>query len=152
MGSRFFTNDHDNIFKKGSVFQFNFDMISCICHKKNRIEYFKSHGVIVRKKLSPILSKYIELAAKKQQIEVNGFHLSTGAHSDTVPFHLRNFDAIDITTRAASLYTHTKHDTLDKIDPKILVNTCDLAKNTILMIDNDYKMLCENNEIVCEMK
>jgi len=152
MGSRVFVNDFEQIFAKGRVFQFNFDMISCASHKFNRIEYFRSYGLVIRKKSAPLLSKYLLHAAKNEKIIVKGLHLSTGAHTDTVPFHLRNYNAIDITTGAASLYTHTVKDTPEKVDCNILFNTCRLLRETISMIDIDYKILCENQEIESEMK
>jgi len=65
-------------------------------------------------------------------------HLSSGAHSDTVPFRLRKYDTIDITTGAASLYAHTVYDTAEKVDPKILYDTCNLIGETIILIDKDY--------------
>jgi hypothetical protein len=152
MGSRFFANDNDHQFKKGQVFQINFDMVSCTCHRQNSIQYFESYGIIFRKKIAPLLSKYIKLAAKEENLIVKGFHLNVGAHTDTVPFHLRNFDAIDITTRAASLYTHTIKDTPDKVDPQVLLDTCTLVHRSILMIDKDYDKLCINKELFCEME
>lgn len=152
MGSRIFVDDHENEFVKGRIFQFNFDIVSCANHRLNQIEYFKSYGVFPRKKIAPLLSKYIHLAANKENIEINGFHLSTGAHTDSVPFHLRDYDAIDISTRAGALYTHTAADSLDKVDPKILLNTCKLFKKVILMMDKDYNNLCDIEELVSEIK
>ena len=152
MGSRVFVNEHENQFVKGRVFQINFDMVSCECHKNNRIEYFKSYGVGIRRLVAPLLSKYILIAAKRENLEVKGLHLSTGAHTDTIPFRLRKYDAIDITTAAASIYTHTVKDTPEKVDPKILLDTCNLFRETIILIDNDYDILCKNQEIECEMK
>ena len=152
MGSRIFVNDHERNFIKGRIFQFNFDMISCANHKLNQIEYFKSYGVFPRKKIAPLLGKYIRVVADMEKIEINGFHLSTGAHTDSVPFHLRDYDAIDITTRAAALYTHSEKDSLEKVDPNILLQTCDLFKKVILMMDKDYNNLCDNEELVCEIK
>jgi len=152
MGSRFFVNDNEHQFKKGRVFQINFDMISCSCHNENYIQYFESYGIVFRKKIAPLISKYVNLAAKKENINVKGFHLSIGAHTDTVPFHLRNFDAIDITTRAAALYTHTIKDTPDKVDPQVLLDTCKLVHRLILMMDNDYDKLCKNKELYCEIE
>jgi len=143
MGSRIFVDDHESEFVKGRIFQFNFDIVSCANHRLNQIEYFKSYGVFPRKKIAPLLSKYIHLAADDENIEINGFHLSTGAHTDSVPFHLREYDAIDITTRAGALYTHSEADSLDKVDPKILLQTCKLFKKVILMMDKDYNNLCD---------
>jgi hypothetical protein len=152
MGSRIFVNDHETEFTKGRIFQFNFDMVSCKNHRLNQIEYFKSYGVFPRKKIAPLLGKYILFVADKENIKINGFHLSTGAHTDSVPFHLRGYDAIDITTRAAALFTHSKHDTLDKVDPNILLQTCFLFKKVILMMDKDYNKLCNNQELTCDIK
>ena len=147
MGSRVFVNEYENQFVKGRVFQINFDMVSCEVHKYNRIEYLKSYGIGIRRLIAPLLSKYILIAAKRTSLDVKGLHLSTGAHTDTVPFHLRKYDAIDITTGAASLYAHTVYDTVEKVDPKILYDTCNLIRETINLIDKDYKILCENQEI-----
>jgi len=151
MGSRFFVNDHEHEFTKGRIFQLNFDVISCANHKLNQIEHFKSYGVFPRKKIAPLLSKYINLAAKIENIEINGFHLSTGAHTDSVPFHLRGYDAIDITTRAGALFTHSKEDSLEKVDPEVLLQTFTLFKKVILMIDKDYNKLCNNENLICEV-
>ena len=151
MGSRIFVNDHEKEFTKGRVFQINFDIVSCAGEKRNRIEYFKSYGVLFRKKCAPLLSKYINLAAIEQNIDIRGFHLSTGAHTDTVPFHLRDFDAIDLTTKASVKYTHTKHDTPEKVDPKVIIDACRIVQSAVKMIDLDYKKLCKNNEIVCDV-
>ena len=152
MGSRVFVNDNADKFTKGRVFQINFDMISCLNHEKNIIEYFKSYGTLFRKVNSPLLGKYFENAAKKVNIPLQGFHLSTGAHTDTVPFHLRDWDAIDITTRAAALFTHTRKDTPDNVDPDVLFNAFLMSFNAIKMLDIDYKKLCEKDELVCEVK
>jgi Zn-dependent M28 family amino/carboxypeptidase len=137
---------------KGRIYQINFDMVSCNYHKHNTIQYFESYGIIFRKKIAPLLSKYIKLAAIEENLQVQGFHLGTGAHTDTVPFHLRNFDAIDITTKAAALYTHTVKDTPDKVDPQVLLDTCKLVQRLILMIDKDYEILCNNKELFCEIE
>ncbi|MFX0060180.1 MAG: M28 family metallopeptidase, partial [Candidatus Heimdallarchaeota archaeon] len=131
MGSRIFVNDHEKEFTKGKIFQINFDMVSCNNEKRNRIDYFKSYGVLIRKKCAPLLSNYIELAAENENLDIRGFHLSTGAHTDTVPFHLRKLDAIDITTKAAAKYTHTKHDTPAKIDSKVLLDACRVIQSAI---------------------
>jgi len=152
MGSRVFVNKYENQFVKGRVFQINFDMVSCTCHKNNRIEYFKSYGVGIRRLIAPLLSKYILRAAKSENLSVKGLHLSTGAHTDTIPFRLRDYDAIDITTGAASLYTHTVKDTPEKVDPKILLDTCNLFRETIKLIDDDYSILCENQDLKCDIE
>ncbi len=152
MGSRIFVNNNEHQFNKGKVFQINFDMISAagLSDKRNRIEYLKSNGIYPRKKISPLLSKYLEKAANEENIIVHGFHLSTGAHLDSVPFHLRGYDAIDLSTRWGARWTHNKVDTPDKVDSQILLETCQVARKTILMLDDDYKTLCEKKEIMCD--
>jgi hypothetical protein len=152
MGARVFANEYENQFVKGKVFQINFDMVSCKNHKNNQIEYIQSYGIFMRKIYSPILNKFILLAAKGKNLQVKRLHASTGAHSDTVPFRLRKYDAVDIANEAAALYTHTIKDTPDKVDPKILLDACILFKETIKMIDNNYKIICENQELKCEIE
>jgi hypothetical protein len=150
MGSRIFVNNHEQLFIKGSIFQFNLDMISCVGSSRNRVEYLKSYGVLPRKKIAPLLSKYLDKAAIKEKVELEGFHLSTGAHTDSVPFHQRKFDSVDIVTRAGGKFTHNKADTPDKVDPQILVEACLIIRRAILMLDTDYDILCKNQELLCE--
>ena len=150
MGSRVFVNNHEGEFVKGRVFQINLDMISCSCEQKNQVEYLKSYGVLPRKKIAPLLSKYLDTAAKEENVNIKGFHLSTGAHTDSVPFHLRGFDSVDIVTRAGGKYSHNKIDTPDKVDPKILKETCMIIKNVLLSLDRDYEVLCKSQELKCD--
>ncbi|MFW9940224.1 MAG: M28 family metallopeptidase [Candidatus Thorarchaeota archaeon] len=151
MGSRIFVNNHEEQFIKGRTFHFNLDMISCAGNSRNRVEYLESYGVLPRKKIAPLLSKYLENAAIEEEVNIKGFHLSVGAHTDSVPFHLRGYDSVDIVTRAAGKYTHNKIDTLDKIDSTVLLEAALITRKSILMIDNDYEQLCENNELFCEI-
>jgi hypothetical protein len=150
MGSRVFVNKYENQFIKGRIFQFNFDMISCTNHKKNQIQYLKSFGVLPRKKIAPLLSKYLDKASRKKNLNITGFHLSSGAHSDSVAFHLRGYDSVDITTRIASKYAHNKDDTPDKVDPQKLLETCLIIQEALLMLDRDFQVLCKNQELVCK--
>ncbi|MHA1915257.1 MAG: M28 family metallopeptidase [Promethearchaeota archaeon] len=140
MGSRIFLNEHEGQFTKGRIFHLNFEMVSCVGSQRNNIEYLKSIGVYPRKKVAPLLSQYLDEAADFEGIKLKGFHLSTGAHTDSVPFHLRGYDSIDIITRAGARYTHSKMDTPDKVDPQKLVEACLIIRRTILKIDNDYKI------------
>ncbi len=144
MGSRVFVNKYEDQFIKGKIFQINVDMVSATGHQGNIVEYLKSYGVLFRKKIAPILSNYLELAAKEEKIKIQGFHLSTGAHTDCVPFHLRGYNAIVISTRAAARYTHSKEDTPDKVDPQVLLEACIIIRKAILMLNKDYKFYFEN--------
>jgi hypothetical protein len=148
MGSRIFLNEHEENFEKGKVFQINMDMVSSAKHspKKNRVEFLKSYGVFPRRKIAPLLAKYMEEAAKEENVKLNGFHLTTGAHLDSVAFHQRGFDAIDITTRAAARWAHSENDTPDKVDPEVLLEACIIVRKTVLKLDNQYKRLCEEKE------
>ncbi len=154
MGSRVFVNNHENQFIKGKIFQINLDMVSSAKHSinKNRVEYLKSFGILPRKKLAPVLSEYLDEAAKKENIQIHGFHLTTGAHLDSVPFHLRGYSAVDITTRAAALWTHNENDTPDKVDPKVLRDACLIIKRAVLLLDNNFDELCKSHEIISEEK
>ncbi|MFX1493467.1 MAG: M28 family metallopeptidase [Promethearchaeota archaeon] len=141
MGSRFFTKKYEDILKKRKAFQINFDMVSAPGKNNNCVQYIKSYGILPRKRLSTILGKYFEKAALKENLSIKKFHLNTGAHTDTVPFHLRGYEAIDIITFNAIKFAHNKIDTPDKVDIKILAEACKIAKKTILMLDDDYKIL-----------
>jgi len=142
MGSREFVNNREEKFKKGKTYQLNFDIISSATHKRrNRIEYLKSYGILPRKKIAPLLGKYLDQIAQEENINLKGFHLSTGAHLDSVPFHLRGYNAVDISTRAGAKWTHKKDDTPDKVDPQILLEACIIAQKTILKIDKDFQIL-----------
>ncbi|MBY8990476.1 MAG: hypothetical protein KGD58_06950 [Candidatus Lokiarchaeota archaeon] len=114
------------------------------------MEYLESYGVLPRKKIAPLLSKYLDEAALKENIKISGFHLSTGAHTDSVPFHLRKNHSVDIVTRDAGKYTHNKIDTPDKVDPKVLHEASLIICKPISMLDNDFEILCKNEQLVCE--
>ncbi|MGV9171388.1 MAG: M28 family peptidase [Promethearchaeia archaeon] len=151
MGSRIFVNQHEDKFTKGRVFQINFDMVSAapLGPKKNRVEYLKSYGILPRKKIAPLLSKYLDEAAEQEGLDIHGFHLTTGAHLDSVPFHLRGYSSVDIATRNAARYAHDVIDTPDKVDPKVLRAACDITKRAVLNLDKDYNKLCNNKSLSC---
>ncbi len=151
MGSRIFVNNHEHEFIKGRVFQINLDMISCLKKSRNQVEYLKSYGILPRKKIAPLLSKYLEKAAIEENVKIKGFHLSTGAHTDSVPFHLRGYDSVDIATRAGAKYAHTKYDMPYKVDPRVLLDACLIIRRVVLSIDKDYEILCNNQELKCEV-
>ena len=141
MGSRTFVNKYETEFMKGRIFQINLEMISAATRKKNRVEFLESYGIYPRKKnYAPILSNYLKEAAKQENLKIYGYHLSTGAHTDSVPFRLRDFDAVDILTTAGARYTHNKEDTPDKVDPQVLLETCVIVRKVIQMLDNDFKI------------
>ncbi|MFX0021723.1 MAG: M28 family metallopeptidase [Candidatus Hermodarchaeota archaeon] len=150
MGSRIFVNNHENEFKKGKVFQINLDMVSCLKKPRNQVEYLKSYGILPRKKIAPLLSKYLEKAANEENVKIKGFHLSTGAHTDSVPFHQRGYDSVDLATRSGAKFAHTKNDKPYKVDPRVLLDAFLIVRRVVLSIDNDYDILCKNQELKCE--
>ena len=145
MGSRIFVNNHEDKFKKGKVFQFNIDLLSGKgLGENNRIEYLRSFGIIPSDKLTSSLGKYLRKAASKEEISIYGIHFATGAHTDSLPFRNREFDTIDLGTMEAAKWAHTKDDTPEKVDPKVLTEACMLLKQTVLEMDDDYHQLIEN--------
>ena len=150
MGSRIFVNNHEDKFIKGKIFQINLEMISCRDHLKNQVEYIKSYGVYPRKKIAPLLSKYITKAALEEDVNIKGFHSTVGAHTDSVPFRQRGYSSIDIITRAGVKFTHSKFDTPDKTDPKVLLEAYLIIRKAVLLLDKDYEILCKNEELKCE--
>ncbi|MHA1726341.1 MAG: M28 family metallopeptidase [Promethearchaeota archaeon] len=143
MGSRFFVDAYEALFLKNPSFQFNFEMVSLATRNKkaNKIQYLKSYGVFPRKSIAPILEKYLKKAAREENIEIEGFHVSTGAHTDTVPFHQRKLNAIDIVTKDSAFWTHSKEDTPDKVDPKVIAEACVIVAKAIRLLDNDFEKL-----------
>jgi hypothetical protein len=141
MGSREFVNNHEKFFTKKPVFQINIDMLSGrgLSAKKNVVEFFKSFGIFPRKRIAPILEKYMAKAASEEGINIQGFHLSVGAHTDTVPFHVRGWEAIDLTTRWSAKWAHNEVDTPDKVDPGVLKEGCIITRKMALMLDEDYE-------------
>ena len=144
MGSRKFLDIHEEEFTKNYTFQINFDMVS-IKDNNDFIEYIKSYGFIPRKNISPILSGYFKKAAKIEMVRSNGFHVLLGAHTDSIPFHLRKFDSIDITTRSAANYTHSGEDTPDKVNPQILFDTCKVTRLLLILLDKDFNNLIKTD-------
>jgi hypothetical protein len=152
MGSRIFVNNHESQFQKSKVFQINLEMISCKDHPNNQVEFMKSYGLIPRKKIAPLLSKYIAKAASEERVNINGFHSTVGAHTDSVPFHLRGYYSIDLITRAGAKFTHSRFDTPDKVDPKVLLEAYLIVRKALLLLDTDYDTLCKNEELEGEEK
>ncbi len=138
MGSRTFLDNRESQFEKGKIFQINFDMVSRKGHEKNLIEYIQSYGLMPPKKISPILNKYLKKAAEYENLKIQGFNATVGAHTDSLPFHQRRYDSVDITTRAATKYTHSEQDTIDKVDPLILLEATQIVKRILLMLDEKF--------------
>ncbi len=136
MGSRNFLDAYEKEFVEGKTFQINLDMISAKDEKNNRLEYVKSYGFFPRKKISPILSNLIEKAANIQNLKIKEKHFTTGAHTDSIPFHLRKFDVIDLITKSAANYAHSSKDTPDKVDFEVLLDTTNIIEKFINMLDD----------------
>jgi Zn-dependent M28 family amino/carboxypeptidase len=132
MGSRNFLDKYGPFFKKGTTYQFNFDMVSVCNPKKNRVEYIKSYGFIPKKRIAPFLKHKLKQAASYLKINLIGFGVPIGAHTDSIPFHLKKFDSVDLTTRGAAKYTHCREDTIDKVDASVLSEAFFIVKNSIL--------------------
>jgi putative aminopeptidase FrvX len=140
MGSRLFLDSFETIFSNKNTFQINFDMISGDNNNQNRVEYVKSYGAIPPKKISEILESYVNNAAKEENVYVKGFKILSGAHTDTVPFHLRKYDSLDFATFDASKYSHSKEDTPDKVNPTTLFNACKLVTRMVINLDKNFKI------------
>lgn len=146
MGSRFFLKNHEDQLSKGKVFLINSDAVSDARDGNNdRVEYIKSTKRFPRRQGSPIISRYLEEAAKDEGITIHGFHSTFGIHFDSLPFRLRGFDAIDIHTKSTRKYTHNKIDAPDKVNPKTLHDAVVIIRKAVLMLDNDYKKNIKEN-------
>ena len=99
------------------------------------------------KKTAPILSDYLRKAADTEGLKVFRFHVIQGAHTDTVPFHLRKLKTIDITTSATAKYSHSSGDSPDKVNFQLLIETCIIFRRSILMLDDNFNLKnhCKKN-------
>jgi hypothetical protein len=140
MGSRFFLDSLDNVFSKENTFQINFDMISGNNKNENQVEYVKSYGVMPSKKISVLLESCVQQAAKEENVYVKSFKILSGAHTDSIPFHLRKYDSVDFVTIKASKYSHSKEDTPDKVNSVTLNNTCKIVARMIINLDQKFKI------------
>jgi len=137
MGSRFFVDKYENSFNDEKPLQINFDMVSCMNSKRNEVEYIKSYGIFPPKSASHILLSHIHKSADEQKLKIYGHRVLNGAHTDSIPFHLRKYDSIDITTLSATKYSHSKNDTPDKINPQVLLESCKIVQGLISMLDDN---------------
>jgi hypothetical protein len=139
MGSRFFLDSFDSLFSKENTFQINFDMISGDNKNESRVEYIKSYGIMPPKRISSILETSINNAAREENVNVKGFNVFSGAHTDSVPFHLRKYDSVDFATFDASKYSHSPQDTPNKVNPTTLFNACKLVARMIINLDSNFE-------------
>ncbi|MFX1358062.1 MAG: M28 family metallopeptidase [Promethearchaeota archaeon] len=140
MGSRVFLDKYKDEFIQNLTFQINFDMISYKNHRE-KIEYIKSYGILPKKKSSSTLLSYINDIAKEENLEVDGHTLLSGAHTDSVPFHLLKLQTIDFSTPLAAKFSHSIEDQPDKVEPEALVNTLNLVKKLVLKLDDSFSKL-----------
>jgi hypothetical protein len=145
MGSRIFLKENEFYFKKNPFFHFNFDMVSCLPDKHNRIEFVDSYGVNPRSNTTETVKSYLMKVANRENIHIKPLKALVGAHTDSIPFRSKKLDAIDIVTFAATKYAHTKEDTPDKVDPSILREACILTQRTISLMDETFLRIELNN-------
>jgi len=136
MGSRFFVDKYEQYFHEKPL-QINFDMVSCKNSKRSEVEYIKSYGIFPPKNASPVLLSYMQKSAEEQKIKIYGHRVLNGAHTDSVPFHLRKYESIDITSLSGTKYSHSKNDTTDKINSQVLLETCKIVQRLISMLDDN---------------
>jgi hypothetical protein len=139
MGSRIFVDTYKEEFLNNKLYQINFDMVSCKSNE-NRVEYIKSYGILPRKRSSPLLLSKISKIAEEEHIKIKGHTLLSGAHTDSVPFHLLKLETIDFSTLGATKYSHTKQDQPNKVNSHELLETLIIVKNLILRLDKNYSL------------
>ena len=139
MGSRFFLKNHGDPLRKGKVFLINSDAVSDAENRSNdMVEYIKSTKRFPQRQGSPIISKYLEAAAKDEGLTIRGFHSTFGIHFDSLPFRLRGFDAIDIHTKSTKKYTHNERDNSERINPRILHEAVKIIRKAVLLLDKNF--------------
>ncbi|MEJ2295838.1 MAG: M28 family peptidase, partial [Candidatus Lokiarchaeota archaeon] len=137
MGSRVFLDAFKEELLKNQLYQINFDMVSCK-DTEDRVEFIKSYGIIPKKTSSSYLISILDKINKEEAIQLKGHTLLSGAHTDSLPFHLLDLNTIDFSTPTASKYSHTKEDQPDKVNPHVLLETYLVVKSLVLHLDNPY--------------
>jgi len=135
-GSRLFVLNRLRNFKRGRTFNINLDMVGCV--DDDKVPFMESIGFL-KKPVDPLMTKYIKDCSKKLNIEVEGFNLPTGAHTDRMAFSKYGLNGIDFVSYRAGYYTHSTEDNLEKVNYKIIQQTLRIIICMLQQMDNDLE-------------
>ncbi|MBY8992466.1 MAG: M28 family peptidase [Candidatus Lokiarchaeota archaeon] len=100
-----------------TTFAINFEMIGL---KNNPLSAIKSYSFPYKHQISPFLFPLTKKLSYELEIDLKGWYLPIGAHTDGHLFRKEGFKAIDFVVKKAGKYTHLPKDTFDLIDPKLI--------------------------------
>ncbi|MHA1339011.1 MAG: M28 family metallopeptidase [Promethearchaeota archaeon] len=135
-GARRFVLRRLRHFKRGRTFNINLDMVGCIDDEK--VPFMETYG-FSKKIVDPLLISYIKKCSEKLGIEIEGFNLPTGAHTDRMAFTKYGLNGIDFVSFRAGYYTHSYEDTPDKVNYKIMQDTLRIINCMLFEMDKDLK-------------
>ncbi|MFX1590287.1 MAG: M28 family peptidase, partial [Promethearchaeota archaeon] len=130
MGIRHFYREYSLINKHTSII-FNFDAIA-----KN-ICLFPGKSVSER-----IRDLYFQLLNNDVGLKINSYYrkLHVGSHSDGYFLKKKNFQGFGIGDMESYRYIHSIHDTIDKVDEKILVKLCEVITTSLKNYDTNLNI------------
>jgi len=130
MGIRNFYKELSFINKESSII-FNFDAIAksiCLFPGKN-----------VSEKIRDI---YIQLLNNDVGLKINSYYrkFHVGSHSDGYFLKKKNFQGFGIGDMESYKYIHSTHDTIDKVDEKILAKLCEIITTSLKKYDTNLNI------------
>jgi hypothetical protein len=130
MGIRYFYRENSFINKQTSII-FNFDAIAksiCLFPGKN-----------VSEKIRDI---YSQLLNNDVGLKVNSYYrkFHVGSHSDGYFLKKKNFQGFGIGDMESYRYIHSIHDTIDKVDEKILAKLCEVITTSLKNYDTNLNI------------
>ncbi|MHA1728157.1 MAG: M28 family metallopeptidase [Promethearchaeota archaeon] len=135
-GATYFVLKRLRYFKRGHTFNFNIDMVGE--SSDNHVALIEFRG-FRKKPVDPFMMNVIRQSSKELGLKVFGFPLLTGARTDRRIFTKFGYAGIDFTSIHAGKWSHSAQDTIDKINPDILQQTCEIISRSAQKIDEILK-------------
>jgi hypothetical protein len=135
IGAAEFIIKHKSELDPKTTFALNFEMIGL---KNNPLSAIQSYAFPYKRKTSPFLFPLTKKAAEELHLNLKGWYLPIGAHTDGHLFRKEGFKAIDFVVKKAGKYTHLPQDTFDLIDPKLIEDQARVTVALIKLIDSEF--------------
>lgn len=118
-----------------TTFILNFEMIGL---KNYPLSALQSYSFPYKRQISPFLYPLTKKSAEELHINLKGWYLPIGAHTDAHLFRKEGFKAIDFVVKKAGKYTHLPKDTFNLIDPKLIEDQAKVNVTLIKKIDKIF--------------
>ncbi|GAB4326902.1 MAG: hypothetical protein Kow0069_33610 [Promethearchaeota archaeon] len=141
MGSRFFLARHRDALDPRTTFAINFDMVD------DRLQYLRARGAFPPKLMCPNLGPAFEEVATELGVAWGRYALLTGASSDQRVFFKAGIEAIDFQDRSGAKWAHSRKDSPNKVNPRLLEQSCSVAWGIMKRIDSGRLQGKNSNEL-----